>query len=368
MERTPSSPSALPVTTTAPKQAPKQGASPWLRRLLVLGVLAALVAASSIWLRAQRSFDSALSRRGRLAVVGPALPSPSKGSGTELVSAKEVPALEAGLSGPPDGAVASLLTAGGFSGIVLQPQAMVAEAGTAAGYLREYRATPGLIGAYLAPDLALYTMDHVARMPPRYGRALSEVARRMLAGERPPRLASFPPLLRRVQHVEVMVLLRSGPRPRLWRSARGSSIARAFLTAVRVARQRWREREQAMGEPLADALPSLTVDVSLLRDDGEIGSDDPHFIDRVVSKAHGVAYEYKGSWRYLLPDATADQGRGSASRALAGLFSDNGLPEDAYKRSDVKISRLRVEQLATSSPTRAPDALSPEASADAVVE
>lgn len=359
---------------TAQQRPPSQGSA---RRVGVkLALPAGLVALAAVgWLLWSKGGDeaqlAALSRRGRLAVVGPtSLRAMGEDSGTVLIEAAEVLGLTTALAGPPDGAVASILAAEGYDGLVVQPSPEVPLSGdTAVRQLAEYRSLPGLIGAYLSPQLALYTIDHVARMPARYGEVMAKVARRMLSGERPPRLSSFPPLLRRVQHVEVMVLLRAGPRPRLWRSARGSSIARAFLTAVRVARQRWREREQAMGEPLGDALPGLTVEVSLLRDDGEIGGKDPAFIDRVVSPEHGIAYEHKGSWRYLLPDATAAQGQGSPTRALAQLLSDNGLSSDAYGRSDIRVTRLRVETLASSAPTRGgQDALSPEFSADAVID
>lgn len=360
-----------PIATSLPRSLHARARRLGVALCALVGLLALAAVGWMFWSgRGDGARLAALSRRGRLAVAGPSLGTMAEDGGTALIPAAEVEGLTAALEGPPEGAVASILVVGGYDGVVVQPAAGGGVSrDTALGHLVEYRALPGLIGAYLAPDLALYAIDHVARMPPRYGEVLAEVARRMLGGERPPRIASFPPLLRKVQHVEVMVLLRSGPRPRLWRSARGSSIARAFLTAVRVAGQRWREREQAMGEPLGDALPGLTVEVSLLRDDGEIGEKQPSFIDRVVSPEHGIAYEHKGSWRYLLPEATAAQGQGSPTRALSQLLSDNGLSPDAYVRADVKVTRLRVESLASSAPSRsAQDALSPEFSADAVID
>lgn len=223
--------------------------------------------------------------------------------------------------------------------------------GSVGAQLSSYGIVEGLVGTYLSKDLALYSVDHAAELPPRFGTVLAQVARRLLRGESPPRLRSFPALLRKVQHVEVMVLLRAGPRARLWRSARGSSIARAFLTATRVARRRWQEREQSMGEPLEDALPKLTVEIALLMEDGEIGTREAKFIDRVVSEQHGIAYEHKGGWRYLLPDATHEHGEGSATRALSKLLEDNGLSAESYKDPLIRVTRLRVESLAVSPPT-----------------
>jgi hypothetical protein len=177
----------------------------------------------------------------------------------------------------------------------------------------------------------------------------------MLGGAKAPKLQSFPEALRRVQPVEVMVLLRERGKARLWRSARGSSLARALLTATEVARDRWHEREQAMGGPLAPLLPKLDVEVALLIDDGTVASRDAAFVDRVFFPVHGVGYERKGSWRYMLPEATADAGRGRASHAYRKLFVDDGLPEDSLARRELRLYRLRVQTLALSPPAPAPD-------------
>jgi len=179
---------------------------------------------------------------------------------------------------------------------------------------------------------------------------MAMVARRLLEGDRPPRITSFPEPLRRVSHVEVMVLLKQGGRPRLWRSARGSSLGRALVTAATVARERWQERESAMGAPLDEMLPRLSVEVALLLDDGTLGERDAAFVDRVVTAEHGVAYERKGAWRYLLPAATADEGKGHASAAFAALFEDNGLSSDSLGKSDLRPYRLAVATLGESPP------------------
>lgn len=331
------------------------------RRWWLLAVaVAALLAAAGLYTLAQGTDDEvgrALSRRGKLLVVGEAgwLP---RLTGTSYRAASQLPKLDALVLGDDAAAFASALKAQALDGVLLDPADHASFAnGSVAATLLSAGSVRGLVGTYLSEELVLYGNDRLSDMPKSYSRVLATVARRMLAGERAPRVQSFPELLRRVQHVEVMVLLRAGPRPRLWRSARGSSIARAFLTAVRVAGRRWREREQAMGESLEDALPHLTVEISLLRDDGEIGTRDPAFIDRVVTKDHGVAYELKGSWRYLLPKATQEQGEGSPTRALSQLLEDSGLPADAYKEPFVRISRLRVHSLGISEPERPKDAL-----------
>ena len=305
----------------------------------------------------------ALERRGRLLVAGTSASKTGLPSvpGTALVDAQAAGALPKVLRGNSPQQFVRAMTETRLDGVLLPlPVTPEFPVGSLGATLASYGVVDGLVGTYLSTNLALYSLDRTSTLPPRYSDVLAKVARRLLAGESPPRLRSFPPLLRRVQHVEVMVLLSAGPRPRLWRSARGSSIARAFLTATRVARRRWQEREQAMGESLEDALPHLAVEVALLTDDGEIGTRDQGFIDRVVTKQHGIAYEHKGGWRYLLPEATREQGAGSATRALSRLLEDNGLAADSYKDPLVRVSRLRVQVLAKSEPPaagRTPDPL-----------
>jgi hypothetical protein len=164
-----------------------------------------------------------------------------------------------------------------------------------------------------------------------------------------------------------MVMLRRDGMARLWRSARGSSIASALITAAVIARQRWHEREQAMQGPIETALPHMQVEVALLEEDGTIGERDPEFIDRVFFTGQGVGYERKGAWRYLLPDATRVEGKGRASRAYQKLFADDGLPAASFDRHELRLYRLRVQTLATSEPPRVRDAVSAVQSPDEIL-
>jgi hypothetical protein len=94
-------------------------------------------------------------------------------------------------------------------------------------------------------------------------------------------------------------------------------------------------------------LPRLTVEVALLQDDGEIGMRDAGFVDRVVTPIHGIGYERKGGWHYLLPDATHAAGR-RPSRAFQQLFSDDGLPEDSLSSNELRPYRLAVQTIGVS--------------------
>jgi hypothetical protein len=292
-----------------------------------------------------QQLERALVGRGRIAVFGQRDLSELHPSGTELLAAASQPALTRALAGDDPAQLIEALVTTNISGLLLDAQQPKAD--TLAGKLAHYARVPGLQGAYLTHDTALYVLDPVRDWSPTLRAGLAEVARRLVGGAPPPRSSSFPEQVRRLDPAEVMVLLRSGDQPRLWRSARGSSFARALLTAAEVARQRWIERSQALGGKLEQMLPQLAVEVALLQDDGEIAERSAAFVDRVVLPVHGVGYERKGGWHYLLPEAT-HSGKRKPSRAYAQLFSDDGLPEDSLDNPELRLYRLAVQVIGVS--------------------
>jgi hypothetical protein len=320
---------------------------------LVVGAAAAAVLAGvRVW--QARGVDGAahLARHledvGRVVVVGGDDLLRLGADGTTLVAASEVPGLDALLDGTDEAALARALADGGIAGIVADGRGAPTEPRTMRERLAAYAPFDHLQAVYLAPSAALYVPRSGLVLSEPHPFALAYVARAILGGARPPRVQSFPEPLRRIRNVEVMVMIEEGDRPRLWRSARGSSIARALVTASIVARQRWTEREPAMGGPLDDQLASLGVAVYLLDEDGSLGSRSPAFVERVFTPEHGVAFDHLGTWRYLLPDATRERGEGSAMRAYAALFSDSDMPEDSASREDVRLYRLLARLLARS--------------------
>jgi hypothetical protein len=170
----------------------------------------------------------------------------------------------------------------------------------------------------------------------------------LLRGAREPNLASFPAALRRVERVEVIVTLSERGEARLWRSARGTSLARTLLTATRVARDRWHEREQAMGGPLPKRLLSLDVDVGLLSEDGTLVDTQRSFVDRAVTPQHGVGFDYRSGWHYLSPIDVQKRGQGSAFAALTSLLSEQGLGASALRDPDMRVYRFVPRLLSVS--------------------
>lgn len=284
-------------------------------------------------------WDHALVGRGRVAYLGPDEPPALSLLGLTLSAAG--PELVDAAKGEDPAALAKAMASAEVQAVLVDASVTGFGAESVGGRLAQFEPIDGFRGLYLSPRAALYDVSPHASLTQAHREALTVVARGLLEGKQPPRVSSFPAPLRRVQSVEVMVLLRDGETPRLWRSARGSSVARALLTAAVVARQRWQEKEQTMGGPLSTVLPTLDVEVHLLEEDGTLGDRSRGFLSRVFKPAHGVGFERKGSWRYYLPEKTLKAGRGSAHKAYQALFAEYGFSSDALARPDVRLYRLR---------------------------
>lgn len=252
-------------------------------------------------------------------------------------------AVAAALAGDDPEVLARALRERKASSVALVPS--TGRAGVA-GKLAALAPVVGLRAVALSPELAVYAPTREITLSLAERDALAYVARALFRGAREPSVASFPPDLRRVERVEVMVTLGQGGEPRLWRSARGTSIARALLTATRVARDRWREREQAMGGPLAQRLLELDVDVSLLSEDGTLVGAQRAFVDRAVSPTHGIGFDYRTAWHYVLPREV--QRRKGGYSALSTQLKDVGLDPAVLLEPDTRLYRFTVIPLGSS--------------------
>lgn len=356
---------ASPASGRAGAPPPPTGGAPGSRsrrfpvRLgLLLAVAGLLLVAATVWSRmgplAPRGGGAgpvvaALADQPEVLLVGGERSPVPLPRGVRPVRATPGSPLAAALAGDDPGALAAALGERGLRRILIRPRSKGGARGAGAPLAARLQAAdriPGFRGVVLARRAFVYAPGGGPEVPPELAPSLAVVARALLAGARPPRLTSFPEAFRTAGNVEVMVLLRERGQARLWRSARGSSVARGLITAALVARRRWTEREGAMGGPLDRRLPALDVEVSLLREDGTVVDASPAFVDRVFGPEHGVAYERKGAWRYLLPAATAEAGAGSAREAYRDLFAQHGLPEDSLARRDLRLYRMVVEPLA----------------------
>jgi len=322
-------------------------------RWLVIVLIAALLLSSAVGLYwafgtsppVEEALVRELERRGRVVVISPSGAFAGvEAEGTEFVSVEPLRAALEGTDGP---ALAEAMQGADIDAILIESSEPAEEGAPIRARLAGFDHVEGMRGIYLSPTGAIYAPSARAELG-EVAEATAQVARRILDGTPPPPISSFPEPLRRIRNVEVMVLLRDFGTARLWRSARGSSIARALITATVAARQRWRERQQALGGPLDDRLPGLDVEVSILEEDGTLGAVTPAFVERVFGEEHGVAYERPGAWRYLLPDATRRAGEGSAIAAYEKLFADNALAPDSMRRRDLRFYRMVVTELGRS--------------------
>lgn len=352
---------------------PDSGPRTWIA-LVLLGTLVLGGVAVGVWwagrsLPGTAGLARELRDRGRTAVVGGDDLLRITAEGAELIASRDVPGLDEALAGTDEMVLTEVLVAEGIAGVLVDGRSPgdASEGASVEARLRSYANMESLRGVYLTPTAALYERRRDLTLEPRHRDAVARAARQLVGGSGMPRIRAFPEPIRRSRNVEVMVMLEQGGRPRLWRSARGGSIARALVTAASVARQRWAEREQAMGGSIDDRLPRMTVKVYLLEEDGTLDERSGAFVERVFSDVHGVAFEHRGSWHYLLPRATAERGGGSAMVAYSELFSDAGLAGDSLTREDLRPYRLVAREVGTSPPAvsrpgsgSSIDALSPD--------
>ena len=296
--------------------------------------------------------ERAVVGRGRVVLIGEGSGWELRPSGTTLVPLSSLPALAEALRGADFADVVQRMSSANVQGLLLDLRQPYSQ-GIGQKLARMAR-VHGMQGVFFNRSAAFYVLDPLRSLSPALRDGLAVVARKLVGGAMPPRIASFPEPVRRLDPVEVMVLLRSGDRPRLWRSARGSSFARALLTAAAVARQRWIERSASLGGRLDVMLPRLRVEVALLLDDGELGARSESFVNRAITVEHGVGFERKGSWHYLLPDAT-HRGERTPSVAYRQLFSDNGVPADSLGDSDLRLYRVAVQPIGSSDPAPVED-------------
>ena len=299
-----------------------------------------------------------LADRGRIAVIGGDDLTRLHAEGAELLPASEIPGMPEALSGRDEAVLEQVFVDQGIAGVLVdgRGECESSESATIEQRLRCYANMQSLRGVRLTPSAALYERRRGLMLAPEMADVIARSARLLVGGSSTPFVRSFPEPIRRSRNVEVMVMLEEGGRPRLWRSARGGSIARALITAAAVARQRWTEREQAMGGPIDEVLPRLTLRVYLLEEDGTFDDLAPSFVERIFTDVHGVAFEHRGSWHYLLPRATAERGEGSAMAAYAELFDDAGLPRDSLGRDELRSYRLVARELGTSPARPSPPA------------
>jgi hypothetical protein len=303
----------------------------WL--LAILGALGAVV----VWHQSQpRTAEALLQWTGVAALAAPP-------RGTSWTRVADHPEVAEAIAGRDPDRLGEAMRAAALTGIWV-PVDVDPQTGIEADLAQRFSdgdVVRGFRGEVVSAEGLLYVIDDTRWPAALSDQVLARVARGILEGSDPPPLDAFPEALNEAQPVEVLVLLRGGFGPRLWRSARTHSIADGVVTASLAARERWEERMESMGGPLDERLDQLDIEVAFLFDDGTFHPSAISLIDALVKPRHGVAYEQPSRWRYLLPRAT--HAAASPTEAYRRLFAENGLPEDSFERGDVRLYRLRMQ-------------------------
>ena len=314
------------------------GVAKRVRWWVAMGVVAGVVAVA-VWKAGRSRSGLPLSTRTGVVALSAAP------TGTDWAPADAHPRVRAAAAGTDPDALARAMQDAGLRRlwVAASPRPMVDPSQPLHERIAAGEVVRGFRGEALTEEGVLYAIDETTWPVSMADRVLARAARLILEGAAPPPIDAFPESLAEPQPVEVLVLLQSGRGPRLWRSARAPSIAEGLVTAAVAARKRWEERAETMGGPLRERLDQLDVHVALLFDDGTFDGRAVSVIDAFVQPSHGVAYEQPARWRYLLPRATHNAE--SPTSAYRRLFRDNGLPEDSFDRSDLRLYRIRMQTI-----------------------
>ncbi len=340
-----------PTAQTPPTQ--RRRPSGWLVAavaLVLTGAAAFLLAGRSLpgW----DALEQELRDRGDVLFIGGTDLERLASGETRVLRARDVPGAAVALEGHDGRALSAVLRAAGVRRVVVDARhSPVASASASVGaQLAALQHVEGFAGGLISPVAGIYDLSEPPEVPTHIGDAMARVARELLIGARAPRFGSFPESVRRPRgFVEVLILVREHGAPKLWRSSRGSSIARALLTAAQVARGRWAEREQALGGPVESVLARCEVELALIEEDGSLAESSAAFLDRVITPVHGVGYERGGAWRYHLPEQVHRLPRATGVRAFESLFDEFSVQRaQGFARRDLSLYRLVVTPLGRS--------------------
>ncbi|MDP3275532.1 MAG: hypothetical protein Q8Q09_10080 [Deltaproteobacteria bacterium] len=324
----------------------------WLVRLTVgtlLTVGSLGFAASRGWLSipglaAHAQLEAQLRDRGTMALAG-RLPFGVSLGETRVDSYEVYPQLLAALHGRDRAAVANAVRATHVDGLLVQSNRALGTEGSALRAMSELRAMPGLTATWMEQDVALYEVKEQPEISADDASRLIECVRLMIEGAAAPPERVFPEPLRGARPAEVMVVIRDGGSPILWRAVRGGSVARALVDATYAVIDRWNTRQQQTYGSLRDAIRRMPLTVSIFYDKGVLETRQAPWIDHAVnSQVFAIGYERQGRWEYVLPTAPGIPARRS-SEALSQLVREHDVPPPGYGRTDLTLFRFRALQI-----------------------
>lgn len=291
-------------------------------------------------------------RQGRWLLIGTPQDRASSRRQADIVPLAQAEKVASALAGNDEEALERSLAAQAFDGVLLAGNAAAPEHADAPSSLlhalRNYASLVTLPAQALSSRLSIYRRRAPPRLAPAAQQQLTALTLALLRQETPPPGTVWPSFDASGEPLEIMVMLRQGGRPLVWRASRDASLARATTAAALAVRQRWRERQAAFHGALRQQLPQLQLEVAWLRRDGELIERHAAFMRRTITAEHGIGYDRRGRWQYALPGSLRQHAGESPWQAYRRLFRAQGLPADSHGRADLHLYRFVVVPLTTS--------------------
>ncbi len=293
--------------------------------------------------------ESQLRDRGTVAIAG-SVPFGLRRGDVSLVEYRQFGPLAAALDGRDPAALSRALRAARVDGLLVRTDRAQGQPGSVLRSLSEFRAIPDVCATWMDHDAALYEARDRPLVTSEDGPKLIEAVRLMVEGAAAPPERLFPEPLRGARPAEVMVVVRDGAAPILWRAVRGSSVARALVDATYAVIDRWNTRQQQAYGPIREAIRRMPLTVAVFYDKGTLDTREAAWIDRAVdASVFAVGYERLGRWEYVLPPSSGGPAR-KASTALADLVREHDVPPPGFQRTDLTLYRFRALQMIEQTP------------------
>jgi len=298
--------------------------------------------------------EAQLRDRGTMAIAG-RVPFGLRRGDVQIVDYRQFGGLASALDGRDSNALARAMRDARIDGLVVRTDTAQGPAGSVLRALSMYRPVPNVTATWMDRGAALYEAREHPTVTAEDAPKLIACVRLMMQGAAAPPERLFPEALRGARPAEVMVVVRDGTAPILWRAVRGGSVARALVDATYAIIDRWGTRQQNPYGPLSSAIrgepepgrspPNLLLTVAIFYDKGTVDTRDAAWIDRAVDEhSFAVGYERLGRWEYNLPPPTGAATRRSAE-ALAQLVREHDVPPPGFQRTDLTLYRFRALQL-----------------------
>lgn len=303
---------------------------------------------------AHPGLEAQLRDRGTMAIAG-RVPFGLRRGDVQIVDYHQFGALASALDGRDSNALANAMREARIDGLVVRTDSLQGPAGSVLRALSMYRPVPNVTATWMDHAAALYEVRERPVVTEQDAPKLIETVRLMMQGAAAPPERLFPEALRGARPAEVMVVVRDGTAPILWRAVRGGSVARALVDATYAIIDRWGTRQQNPYGPLSSAIrgepepgrspPNLLLTVAIFYDKGTLDTREPGWINTAVDEhSFAVGYERLGRWEYNLPPPTGASTRRSAE-ALAQLVREHDVPPPGFQRTDLTLYRFRALQL-----------------------